>query len=421
MPSVIYIVCHIPFGIIILFLNIIINIISCSLPALWFVLYIIVTIFKHDKLPTTNRCVCRTIAYLCLLVIYGLTLRVQVGFYIFIARTFFYTIIVGFTGPPHIWTIYTIVITSLTYFATYFSQFIDSYNILLTTVFEIKAKTDSNTKETGSTDEGNAQTNSSTIQSDSIDAQNVQTNSITRQTDSIDAINVQTDSNTRQTVSIEGQNAETDSNARQTASKEKLNSKADSIEEHKFNYIVDNCYLFKKRLFLLIIKTTLTVIFLSVSLLILNITNNIDNNKNMTNILSYIMIIISPLIVSMLSKSNASEEIKMHMKEITELYIARSKTNNTGEIRVQYSGDAWYQGFSCHDSPWCAFLYYVTPECFQSRIVGLTTKALFGWSNITCDHAELLSLADIKQVPECHYCSCPSQAGYETIASTNSS
>ena len=311
----------------------------------------------------------QVILWLC----YVFTLRVQVGFYIFIIRSFYYTILIGFTGPPHIWNIYVIAMASLTYFATYFSQFIDSYNILLETVFDIKAKINSNK----------------------------------RQTVSIDARNLQTDSNTRQTVSIKERNAE-------------IPTETEGIDERIFNYIVDNCYSVKKRFFLLILKTTLTVIFLSISLLILHITNNIDNNKNITTILSYIMILILPKIVSMFSEDNAKDAIMMHRSEITTLY-RKISTNNMEESDVTYTADTWYENLrsDIHDLSLKCTNCIPSPSTeirdFFEQTVGLLTKGLFDWSNITCDHTKLLSLADINNVPKCNHCCCSSPSSYNQI------
>jgi hypothetical protein len=277
---------------------------------------------------------------------------------------------------------------SLTYFATYFSEFIDSYNILLKTVFEIQAESDSIKTETGSRNDGNQQTNANTTETGSTNEGNVQTNANTTETGSTDEGNVQTNANTRQT---------------------------DIIKERTFNDIVDNFYIVKKRFFLLILKTTLTVIFLSVALRILQITNNIDNNKNIMNIFPFIMIIISPKIVSMLSKNSDLDEIRIHMREIRELYII---STNRRESKESYRGDAWYGQFSTTTHKMCGCLSDVfcrLSKCFPSEIVGLLTKALFDWSNITCDHTQLLSLVDIN----CSLQKSPSQPtsinGYELI------
>lgn len=369
---------HIPMRIFILSLNVIINIIFCSLPALWFVIYIPVTVCsKWDRKEPQTIFIIQGILWLC----YVLTFRVQVGFYIFIVRSFYYTILIGFTGPPHIWNSYVIVMAFLTYFTAYFSQFIDSYNILLKTVIDIKAENNSKTRHTVSIDK----------------RPNVQTDSYTIHTVSIDARNVQTDLNTTET---EGH----------------------GIDERIFNYIVDNCYSVKKRFFLLILKTTLTVIFLSVSLLILSITNNIDNNKNIMNILSYIMILISPKIVSMFSEDNAKDAIMMHRSEIATLY-GEISAKNMEERDVRYTADTWYEEFSSDTHYLCTCLSSKCTICTLStgireifgQAVGLLTKGLFDWSNITCDHTQLLSLADINKVPQCNHCFSPSRSGYDQL------
>lgn len=77
---------------------------------------------------------------LLLYVLYLVTLRQQAGFFIFIIRCCFYTIIVGFTGPDRVWRIYITVVASFTYFMSYMNGFINSYKVLLKAIFKISKK-----------------------------------------------------------------------------------------------------------------------------------------------------------------------------------------------------------------------------------------------------------------------------------------
>lgn len=86
-----------------------------------------------------------------------------------------------------------------------------------------------------------------------------------------------------------------------------------------FKYIIDHCYSVKKRIFFVVVKTTLTIVFLAVTFLMLRETGKLDNSKYLNDFVSYLMILISPKIVSIFSQSSPNEDIQKHKEEIKTL------------------------------------------------------------------------------------------------------
>ncbi|VDI82414.1 Hypothetical predicted protein [Mytilus galloprovincialis] len=162
-------------------------------------------------------------------------------------------------------------------------------------------------------------------------------------------------------------------------------SKKNEIAEKEFNYILDRCYSVQKRLFFLVVKTVLTIVFLSVTFLILRETGKFDNSKYLNDFVSYLMILISPKIVSIFSQSSPEEDVQKHENEIPKLikkYEKRSKVQDNNE----YTGDYCWQTFKypckCfeHDSWTCS------SKCCQ------VLKAVFCQFYLSTDHSEILSL-----------------------------
>lgn len=241
-------------------INLLMNVIFCSLPALWFIVFIpLRTVGCGGKTSTysTDKCsLYSRFSYffkLLLYILYLVTLRQQAAFFIFIIRCCFYTIIVGFTGPDRVWRIY---ITVVTYFMSYMNGFVNSYKVLLKAIFKI--------------------------------------------------------------------------------------SKKDKIDERMFNHIIDNCYSVQKRLFFLVVKTTLTIVFLSVTFLILRETGKFDNSKYLNNFVSYLMVLISPKLVSIFSQSSPEEDVQKHENNISELLDEERETQNQ---KNKYTGDYCWHTF----------------------------------------------------------------------------
>jgi hypothetical protein len=125
----------------------------------------------------------------------------------------------------------------------------------------------------------------------------------------------------------------------------------------------------------------------------------------------------------MFSEDDAKDTIMMHRSEIATLY-GEISAKYMEKRDVTYIADTWYEEFSSDTRDLCTFLSSKCTSCTPSTgilkifepAVGLLTKGLFDWSNITCDHTQLLSLADINKVTQCNQCFCPSRCGYEQLA-----
>ncbi|CAC5363172.1 unnamed protein product [Mytilus coruscus] len=183
-------------------------------------------------------------------------------------RSLAYTIIAGLTVSDHVWRWYLVVIFSFGYFATYILEFLDSYTVLLDTIFEIlENKIDPPWFE----EEGG------------------------------------------------------------DSSKSKSNNK-DSFDENLFDYIVDNCYTARKRFFLLIIKTILTTIFMIVSFQILQRTGKFDKMKLLNETLSIVVILISRKLFLFFSQRKPAEEIDSESEALYNKFLKRKKDRYDGDF-----------------------------------------------------------------------------------------
>ncbi|CAC5417132.1 unnamed protein product [Mytilus coruscus] len=110
----------------------------------------------------------------------------------------------------------------------------------------------------------------------------------------------------------------------------------DEITEDLFNYVVDNCSTVKRSSFLLIVKTFMTIIFLTVTLLILRDTGKLQD-LNLNETVPLLVVLISPKVVSICTAYKTEDEIKRHKGDIEKLvedFNTNGKTNNVHDIHV---------------------------------------------------------------------------------------
>lgn len=235
--------CSFIFGSFLFLLNALMNIIFCSLPVIWFIFYMPIAYVKKDY---TRKWKCLFI--ILFLMCYLPTIREHVGVFEYMFRSIFYLIIAAFTISEHVWRVNLVVLFSLGYFVSYFSEFIHSYHILLNVIFEIQ-------------------------------------------------------STTRQRNGALSENRD-----------------PDRVDEDLFNHIVDHCYSVHKRVFMLVLKTTLTAVFMIVTLIILRKTGRFDNSEYLTDTLSILFILLSPKVVSVFAENDSEDEIEKYKEDIETLY-----------------------------------------------------------------------------------------------------
>ncbi|XP_052066371.1 uncharacterized protein LOC127706019 [Mytilus californianus] len=258
-------------------------------------------------------------------VIYALTVREHAYFFVYIERSFAYTVIAGFTGPEHVWGWYLVVIFSFGYIATYILEFLESYTVLLNTIFDIREK-------------------------------------------NIIILHPWFEEQADESYEFKSNNQ-------------------DSIDENLFDYIVDNCYPARKRFFLLFIKTILTTIFMVVSFQILQKTGKFVKMKLLHDTLSMILILISPKLFLFFSQKKPAEEIEKHVSEIESLYNKFLKRE-----KKRYDRD-------------CLFLCYKENITDGSRrfICQLLRKSFCDFSCTCCNSSgsdELSSLTDLRNLKQ---------------------
>ncbi|CAC5359748.1 unnamed protein product [Mytilus coruscus] len=117
------------------------------------------------------------------------------------------------------------------------------------------------------------------------------------------------------------------------------NRDTDRVDEDLFNHIVDHCYSVHKRVFLLILKTTLTAVFMTVTLIILRKTGRFDSSEYLTDTLSILFILLSPKVVSIFAENKSEDEIEKYKEDIETLYWnfyynmeARTEDDNVVQI-----------------------------------------------------------------------------------------
>ncbi|CAG2221824.1 unnamed protein product [Mytilus edulis] len=97
-----------------------------------------------------------------------------------------------------------------------------------------------------------------------------------------------------------------------------IEENGDEITETLFNYIVDNCSIVKRSLFVLVVKTFMTCIFLTVTLLILRDTGKLQN-LNFNEIVPFLVVLISPKVVSIFTAYKTEDDIERHKGEVENL------------------------------------------------------------------------------------------------------
>ncbi|CAC5374187.1 unnamed protein product [Mytilus coruscus] len=295
---------------------------------------------NSNRASSTNKLL-NSICELFLFLLYLLTLREQIGLCIFLLRSLCYSIIFGLIAPDFVMRCFIIVIASLGYFLSYVLNYIDLYSFLLQLVFTIQAET--KTKK----DEANqkAESVSSAMEQNGGANQEVESESSTIEQNGganqeVESINstIEQNGGVNQEVGSVSSTIEQNGGANQEV--ESLNSTIeqndDVITEALFNYIVDNCSIVKRSLFLSIVKTFMTCIFLTVTLLILRDTGKLQD-LNLNEIVTFLVVLISPKVVSIFTAYKTEYDIERHKGEVEKL-IEEFNTINESSARYKHTG-----------------------------------------------------------------------------------